>query len=183
MIMELNNGLKERRSIRKYTDQPVNADQIGEIVEVARYAPTWKNSQSPRYNLILNKELKDKIGKECVMGFESNANIICNAPALVILTTIDKRSGYERDGSESTSKGEHWQSFDAGIAAEAFCLAAHEKGLGTLIMGIYDEAKVKEVAGIPENEKVSALISIGYAAESPAAPKRKEVADLLRVKE
>ena len=180
--MELVKGIKERRSIRKYTDEKVSAAQVEEIVDIARFAPSWKNSQSVRYILVLDEALKAKIADEAVMGFEGNKNIIKNAPALVILTTVDKRAGYERDGSESTSKGEHWQSFDAGIAAEAFCLAAYEKGFGTVIMGIYDEAVVQGLAGVPEGQKVSALISLGRAAEEPQAPKRKEVADLLTVK-
>ncbi len=179
--MELKEGIKGRRSIRKFTDEPVTKEQIEEVVEVARYAPTWKNCQSVRYTLILDKEIKDRIANEGVMGFEWNAKSILNAPALVLVCTVDKRSGYERDGSESTSKGEHWQSYDAGLASEAFCLAAHDKGLGTVILGIYDEAKVMEIAGVAEGEKVSALILIGRPAESPEAPKRKEVADLLRV--
>ena len=82
----------------------------------------------------------------------------------------------------STSKGTHWQSFDAGLAAEAFCVAAHEAGLGTVILGIYDEGKVKAVLNLPETESVSALIPIGVPAESPAAPKRKDVSELLRIR-
>ena len=180
--MELIEGIKGRRSIRKFTDQEVTREVIEEIVETARFAPSWKNSQSVRYMLILDKEIKDKIANECVMGFEWNTKSINSAPALVLLLTVDKRAGYERDGSESTSKGEHWQSFDAGIASEAFSLAAYAKGLGSVILGIYDEAKVIEAAGVPEGQKVSALIPVGYPAEEPQAPKRKEVADLLTVK-
>lgn len=180
--MELIEGIKGRRSIRKFTDQEVTREVIEEIVETARFAPSWKNSQSVRYMLILDKEIKDKIANECVMGFEWNTKSINSAPALVLLLTVDKRAGYERDGSESTSKGEHWQSFDAGIASEAFSLAAYARGLGSVILGIYDEAKVIEAAGVPEGQKVSALIPVGYPAEEPQAPKRKEVADLLTVK-
>ena len=98
------------------------------------------------------------------------------------LIQLAKRSGYERDGSFSTSKGTHWQSFDAGLAAEAFCVAAHDAGLGTVILGIYDEGKVKAVLNLPETESVSALIPIGVPAESPAAPKRKDVSELLRIR-
>ena len=116
------------------------------------------------------------------MGFQKNIDTLHGAPALVVLTTVNDRSGYERDGSFSTSKGTHWQSFDAGLAAEAFCVAAHDAGLGTVILGIYDEAKVKDVLNLPETESVSALIPIGVPAESPAAPKRKDVAELLRIR-
>ena len=182
MNMELADGIKSRRSIRKFTDAAVTKEQIEEIVEIARYAPTWKNTQSVRYVLILDKELKDRIAAEAVMNFDWNTKIIQGAPALVVLMTVDKRAGYEKDGSASTSKGDHWQSFDAGITAEAFSLAAYAKGLGSVILGVYDEAKVIEIAGIPEGQKVSALIPVGVPAEDPQAPKRKEVADLLTVK-
>ena len=179
--MELIEGIKGRRSVRKFTDQAVTKEQIEEIIEIARFAPSWKNSQSVRYMLILDKDVKDKIAAEAVMNFDWNTTIIKGAPALILLNTVDKRAGYEKDGSESTSKGEHWQSFDAGIASEAFSLAAFGKGLGSVILGVYDEAKVKEIAGVPEGQKVSALIPIGYPNEEPQAPRRKETADLLTV--
>lgn len=98
---------------------------------------------------------------------------------LILVTTVSPRSGFERDGSPSTSKGTHWESFDAGIATQTFCLAAHEEGLGTVIMGIYDEAKVIEVAKVPEGQKVSAMVAVGYADESPAMPRRKSVNEVL----
>ena len=135
-----------------------------------------------RYTLLTKREEIDRIADECTMGFQKNIDTLHGAPALVVLTTVNDRSGYERDGSFSTSKGTHWQSFDAGLAAEAFCVAAHDAGLGTVILGIYDEAKVKAVLNLPETESVSALIPIGVPAESPAAPKRKDVSELLRIR-
>ena len=98
---------------------------------------------------------------------------------LVIITTISPRSGFERDGSPSTSKKTHWESFDAGIATQTFCLAAYDAGLGTVIMGIFDEDKVIKAVGVPEGQKVSAMVALGYADEEPAMPKRKSVGELL----
>lgn len=72
--------------------------------------------------------------------------------------------------------------FDAGVASEAFCLAAYEQGLGTVIMGIFDEAKAASLLEVPEERELVALIPIGYPAESPAAPKRKSVEELLSFK-
>lgn len=174
--------LTGRRSVRKFTDAPVTKELIEEIIDVTKYAPSWKNTQSVRYVAVTDKELKDKIASDCVMDFEFNRNIINAAPCLMVLTTVNKRSGYERDGSFSTSKGEHWQSFDAGVAAQTFCLAAYEKGLGTVILGVYDGEKVAEVLEIPEEKSVSALIPIGYPAEEPKAPKRKDVEELLSIR-
>ena len=100
--------------------------------------------------------------------------------ALVVLTMIKERSGYERDGSFSTPLATHWQSFDAGIAAQTFCLSAHALGLGTVIMGIYDPAEVAKVVEIPEGQEVAALIALGHPAQDPQAPARKDVDTLLR---
>lgn len=178
----MNNALTARRSIRKFQPTPVSPDTIRAIVAVAAYAPSWKNSQTTRYTLLTKREEIDRVADECTMGFQKNIDTLHGAPALIVLTTVNDRSGYERDGSFTTSKGTHWQSFDAGLAAEAFCVAAHEAGLGTVILGIYDEGKVKAVLNLPETESVSALIPIGVPAESPAAPKRKDVSELLRIR-
>ena len=86
---------------------------------------------------------------------------------------------YERDGSFSTKKGDRWQMFDVGAACQTFCLAAHEQGLGTVIMGIWDEDGITALLQIPENQELAALIAIGYPDTEPDAPKRKSVDDLL----
>lgn len=174
--------IKTRRSIRKFEDRAVEPEVIADIVNVAAYAPSWKNSQTTRYIAVLDKELKGRLANECMMGFEYNVGTANGAPAMIVVTTVDKRSGYERDGSATTSKGTHWQSFDAGIATQTFVLAAHEAGLATVIMGIFDEEKVKEVVGVPEAQSVSALVAIGYAADEPQTPKRKSSEELLTIK-
>lgn len=170
--------IKGRRSIRKYKAEPVSHDLLNEIIETASYAPSWKHSQIAHY-IAVEGALKDKIADECTEMFPGNGAIIKNAPMLIALTFIKGRSGYERDGSFTTAKKDTWQMFDAGIAAEAFCLAAYEKGLGSVIMGIFDEAKTASLLELPENQELAALIPIGYSDEAPVAPKRKEVADLL----
>lgn len=174
--------IKTRRSIRKFEDRAIDAQVIADVVNAAAFAPSWKNSQTTRYIAVLNKDLKDRLANECMMGFEYNVGTVNGAPAMIVVTTVNNRSGYERDGSATTSKGTHWQSFDAGIATQTFCLAAHEAGLATVIMGIFDEAKVTEVIGVPEGQSVSALIAIGYAADEPLAPKRKSAEELLTIK-
>ena len=59
------------------------------------------------------------------------------------------------------------------------CLAAHERGLGTVIMGLYDINKAEEILEVPEGQKLMALVAVGYPDEEPVAPKRKTVEDLL----
>lgn len=70
--------------------------------------------------------------------------------------------------------------FDAGIAAQTFQLAAHECGIGSVVMGIFDEVKVKELLCLDDTLNVSALIAIGNPAIQPTAPARKPVQELLQ---
>ncbi len=170
-----------RRSVRSFEQRPVEAAVLEEIVSDARYAPSWKNTQTVRYTAILDEKTRLRIADSCVMGFALNQQTIRSAPALVMVTSIKGRSGYERDGTFSTGKGEHWQSFDAGAAVQTFCLSAWLHGLGTVILGIFDEDRLKECVRIPENEAVSALVAIGYPGTVPAAPGRKDTAELLRI--
>ncbi|MDE7121745.1 MAG: nitroreductase family protein, partial [Oscillospiraceae bacterium] len=161
--MDLLTGLTGRRSIRHYTEQTVSGQEITKILETARFAPSWKNSQTAKYYAILNPELKNQIAEQGTLNFSKNKYNIQNAPALIVLTSVGNVSGYNPDGSFTTSKNTHWESFDAGIAAQTFCLSAYANGFGTLIMGIFDEQKIAEILGLPENESVSALIALGHA--------------------
>ena len=62
---------------------------------------------------------------------------------------------------------------------QTFCLAAHDLGLGTVIMGVFDRAEVEKSLNVPENQELMALIAVGYPDETPAAPRRKDVGTLL----
>lgn len=169
--------IKERRSIRKYKNKGIDHSLLESIISTASYSPSWKNTQITRYIAIEDASIIQKIADEFTPEF--NSNIIRQVPMLIAVTFVKNRCGFERDGSYSTKKGDRWQMFDAGAACQTFCLAAHEKGLGTVIMGIWDEDGITELLNIPETQELAALIAIGYPDISPDAPKRKSVADLL----
>ena len=170
--------IKGRRSIRKFKEQPIDRELLSEIIETASYAPSWKHTQITRY-IAVTGELKDKLAAECTSAYPKNGEIITQAPMLIVVTYIKGRSGFERDGSFSTAKEGSWQMFDAGVAAQTFCLAAYEQGIGSVIMGIFDEAKAASLLNIPEEREIVALIPIGYPDEEPVAPRRNPVEDLL----
>ena len=179
--MEAIECIKGRRSIRSYTDEPVDRETINKIVEAASYAPSWKHTQTARYTVIDSKELKDKIASGCTNTYPGNGEIIKQAPVLVVVSFIKNRAGFERDGSFSTSKEDRWEMFDSGVATEAFCLAAHAYGLGTVIMGLIDDS-IKEAIDLPETQDTSCVICLGHPADEPVAPKRKPVEDLVTYK-
>ncbi len=170
-----------RRSIRKFKADPVDHALLESIVETASYAPSWKNTQIARY-IAVEGALKDQIGRECTTAFPGNGMIIEKAPLLIAVTMIKNRCGYERDGSFTTDRKDGWQMYDAGIASQTFCLAAHEAGLGTVIMGIFDRPEIEQLLEIPDDRELVALIPVGYPDEAPTAPRRKTVSDLLSYK-
>lgn len=181
--MELTTAVKERRSVRKYEARPVPHEVIEEIIEIARYSPSWKNSQIVRYYLVESKEIKSELETgEYSYGFTYNAKALENAPQIMILVYEKKHSGFDNDGSFSTPKGDFWEAFDCGLAAQTFCLLAHERGIGTVIQGYFDDAKLAELLELPEGMSVGAVIPMGYIGEKNTAPKRKEVSELLMYK-
>lgn len=170
-----------RRSVRSFTDQPVSQELLKEIVTQASYAPSWKHTQITRY-IAVTGELKEKIASECTDAYPKNGEIIKNAAVLMVVTFIKNRSGFERDGSYSTRREGGWQMFDTGIASQTLCLSAYAHGLGSVILGIFDDAKVASILDVAPDREVVALIPIGYPAELPNAPKRKPVDELLEFK-
>lgn len=175
--MTANECITGRRSIRSFTDQPVSHELLSQIIETASFAPSWKNTQITRY-IAVEGAKKSELAK-CTSIFPGNGAIMEKAPMVIAVTIIKGRSGYERDGSFSTVKGDGWQMYDAGVASEAFCLAAYDKGLGTVIMGIIDDDKIADLLNVPQDREVVAVIPVGYPAESPVAPKRKPVEELI----
>lgn len=177
--MEVRECIAGRRSIRSFLPEKVSREVLTQVVQEAICAPSWKNTQTARYMVIESDELKEYFAEECMMGYEGNKNIIRGCSALVVQLMVKGLSGYEKNGFFSTTKGPHWQSYDAGIAGQTFCLAAWDKGLGTVIMGIFDENKVKEKMKIPMGVDVAALIAVGYPETVPQARPRLDLEKVL----
>ncbi|QVK20995.1 nitroreductase family protein [Mycoplasmatota bacterium] len=178
--MEAKELLLERRSIRKYKDQKVDRELLREIVEIAKFAPSWKNYQIARYTFVDDEEIIKRLATEAVNGFIYNTKTLENAKGVVVLSYVNGLSGKLDDGNYGTSKANSWEVFDAGIAAHQFCLAAHTKGIGTVIMGVIADKEISEIVNLPVNETVAALIVYGYP-EGPGRPVgRMEVDELIR---
>ena len=176
--MQVDVCIQTRRSVRKYSDQDISGDTLREIVDLARFSPSWKNTQITRYIAIEDPSLLGKIADDFTPSY--NSDIIRQTPVLIAVTYIKGRCGFERDGSYTTEKKDRWQMFDAGVACQTFCLAAHEYGLGTVIMGVFDESGISSLLDIPKERELAALIALGYPDIEPSAPKRKTVEDLLQ---
>lgn len=156
----------------------VKREVIEQLVDAARWAPSWNNCKAVRYTVVDKEEYLQMLADTLIA--QENIHIVKNAPLIFVVSNVKKRSGYERNGCLSSVKGESWEMFDAGVACQTLCLAATELGLGTVIMGTFDEDGIAKFIGLPENEEMIALVACGYANEAPKAPRRKEVAEILR---
>ena len=169
--------IRTRRSIRKFKAAPVDHSLLESLISDTSYSPSWKNSQITRFIAIEDSSILDSIVQDYTPSF--NSDIIKQVPVLLAVTFVKGRSGFERDGSFSTKKGDRWQMFDVGVACQTFCLAAHNAGLGTVIMGIWDEDGITKLLKLPDDQELAALIAVGWPDVDPDVPMRKSVDELL----
>ena len=176
--MSLDQIIKQRRSIRKYKKKPVSNEQIQLLIQAAVEAPSWKNSQPARYHVITSQPLLNEFKERCLPEF--NQENCKDAPVLIVTTFIKNRSGFERDGTASNELANSWGCYDLGLHNQNMILKATELGLSTLIMGIRDENKIREMLNIPAEETIVSVIALGYKDIEVDRPKRKSVDDICK---
>ena len=177
--METIQAIRSRRSIRKYQQNPVSHEVIEQIVADAAYAPSWKNTQIARYIVVTDKEKKDKLADNCMLGFAYNQKTTHGAPALVVLTMIKGRSGYERDGSFSTRLPLTGSPLmRASPHRPSAC--PRMRSVSARSSWYLRSRRGCQVVGNPRGQEVAALIALGHPAQDPQAPARKDVDTLLR---
>ncbi len=172
--------LKERRSVRAFTDKKVDREIMADIIETATYAPSWANFQIVRYTVVEDEAVKAKIGAEGYNGFEGNIGTLNRAAGVVVISYVDGKSGFGPNGENVSTKGSTWGMFDAGVATHQFCLAAYEKGVATVIQGIFNEDKIAEIIDLPKDEVVAAVIPYGYETTHPTSRPRHTCAEVSR---
>ena len=168
--MEVFEAIKTRRSIRNVTDEPVSDEQAQKLLEAVMWAPSWANVQTHEVIMVRDPETKQKICD--VMGKTPGVKTVANAPIVFVMAAKLGVSG-SYNGKAVTNK-EEWYMFDQGIATQNLCLAAHEMGLGSVVIGIFDAVKVAEILGLPDGYAVTVLVPVGHPAKVPSAPKRRE---------
>ncbi|MBQ2242833.1 MAG: nitroreductase family protein [Bacteroidales bacterium] len=155
--MEFSELIRVRQSDRKYLPQEVEEEKIVKCLEAARLAPSANNSQPWKFIVVNEPELKDKVAA-LAAGLGMNKWAV-QAPA-IIAVVLETPGFTTRLGG--LLKGKEFRLMDIGMAVEHLCLQAADLGLGTCIMGWFDERKVKRTLGIPRSRRVPLLISLGY---------------------
>ena len=168
--MEFQKVLETRRTVRKY-NAGVTREQMEELLRAAQEAPSWKNSQTGRYYCVLSEEMVDKIRMECL---PDAGNAGKSEHAALIITT------FVHDGSADNELGNGWGCYDLGLQNENLILKATDLGLSTLIMGLREADRLREILNIPETETIVSVIAVGKAAEDPIRPHRKELSEIAK---
>lgn len=165
-----------RESCRNYTGEPVPREKLLAILDAARMSPSACNSQ-PWSFVVADTPDAARRAAACVQVDGAN-KFTDHAPAfLIVLEEPVQLSPRIADKIDS----QHFAQIDLGLITAHICLAAADLGLGTCIMGIFDEEKTKAYFQIPAEKRVRLILSVGYSADtSPRAKKRKSLEEFVR---
>jgi nitroreductase len=162
-MMTFDEILNKRRSVRAYDSRPVRNEDVLAMCEAARLAPSACNSQTWRFVAVTDRDTIDRLCSEALRPVIRN-KWLREAPLIIVgcsqLDIVANRIG-------SAVTGIEYYRIDLGIAMEHMVLKAAELGLGTCWIGWFKEEKVREILGIPERVRVSALLAVGYPKDEP----------------
>lgn len=168
---------KRRQSTRKYdTNRPIEAEKIRTIIEAARIAPSACNAQPWHFIVVDEPELKNKVADAASAKLLGMNHFTKQAP-VHILVVEEKVNLSSSIGS--FVKDKNFAYVDIGIAASHICLAAESLGLGSCILGWFNESKIKKLLNIPESKRVLLDIIIGYPDQDIRTKKRKSTQEIV----
>ena len=174
--MEVFEAIRTRRSIRKYKPDPIDEEKLRTVLEAARWAPSWANTQCWEFIIVKDLEIKKKLAEALTPGNPATEAVKA-APVVIAACARLGISGFKR-GAVVTDKGDFFM-FDTALALHNLSLAAHALGLGTVHVGAFDAKKAAEILGVPNGVCVVELMPLGYPLEIPKAPPRKELKDFV----
>jgi len=162
--MEFMDVIRARRSIRKYRPDPVPQAEIEYVLEAARLAPSWANSQCWHFVVVTDPQVKEAVA-------QAGNSWTAQAPALIVACADPTKPGTKGD--------QPYYMLDIGIAMEHLILAATDRGLGTCWIGAFKEDVAKEALGVPASIRVVAFTPLGYPAEAPGPRERKPLRQIV----
>lgn len=174
--MELLKAIKDRRSVRNYRNDDIPHEVLVEILEAARQAPSWANTQVWRFIVVKDPAAKKQL-QDCLGPQNPARAAMVEAPVIICVAAQRNTSGC-RGGTPTTNKGD-WYMFDAGIALEHIALAACNFGLGTVHVGSFDANKAEGVLKIPEGYSITGMMPMGYYDDIPRQTPRKPLEELI----
>jgi len=166
-ILEL---IVSRQSDRKYSNKPVEEDKLERILEAGRMAPSACNAQPWKFIVVTDPVLIKALAEAAsarVLGMNTFV-----AQAMTILVIVREKPNFTSKIG-GTIKSKDYSLIDIGIASENICLQSRAEGIGSCMIGWFDENNVRKILGIPEKKRVELLITLGYSLSDQRTKKRK----------
>lgn len=151
--------VKTRQSVRRFASRPVAAAHLMQCLEAARLAPSASNSQPWTFVVIDDPNIKDQLAKTTYSSMMKFNRFTEQAPVLVALVLERPRLITQIAGF---LKKTAFPQIDCGIAAQHFCLQAESLGLGTCMIGWFNQNEARRILQVPPARKIGLLIAVGY---------------------
>lgn len=161
--------IRQRRSIRDYSEEKVSETDLNDILEAIRLSPTWKNKQCFEVIVVSDKSIQKAIGE--IVKNNPCENAYTNATYTLLLIADPTKSG-NRDGKP-------YYMADSAIAMEHAILTATSLGLATCWVGVFPEAQLKELLNIPTNYRIVGMTPLGYANEKVQPRPRRTIEEIV----
>jgi len=165
--VEFSELINKRYSVRAYRPDPIQQQDLQQVLEAARLAPTAANRQP--FQLIVIKTQ----GREADLNRIYDEEWFVEAPLVVCMCALPTDAWARKDGK-------NYADVDATIAMDHLILAAANLGLGTCWIAAFDPAAAREVLRLPDEVEPVAFTPLGYPADQPKTKKRKDVSQLVR---
>ena len=164
--MDVMTAIQTRRSVRSYTDRPIEEEKLQAVLEAARLAPSARNMQEWKFVVVRDPATRQQLAKAA-----KDQAFVGQAPAVIAACATAP--------DYVMSCGNPASLIDLAIAVDHMTLKAVEEGLGTCWIGAFDQNRVKTILGAPENVNIVVLLPIGYPADQPSAKSRKLLAEIV----
>ncbi|ACC99061.1 Nitroreductase [Elusimicrobium minutum Pei191] len=174
--MQVSEAILKRRSVRKYTEQAIEQEKLNMILEAGRQAPSACNSQPWRFVVFNEKQAKESFCDAVFTGIYKNTMFAKQAP--VIIAVVSDKGNLTSQIGNMIRRTEFYL-IDQGIACQNMALQAWELGIGSCLIGWFDDKKAAKHLNLGGGKKVELLISLGYPAEEIPARPRKEAEKII----
>lgn len=167
----------KRQSDRAFDpNRPVEKEKLYRILEAARFAPSACNAQPWKFIVVEDEAIRYQVADATSNRLLTINHFTKQAPVHLII--VEEPANFS-SSMGSFFKKKHFPHIDIGIVAEHICLAAAEEGLGSCMIGWFDEKKIKKILDIPSSRTVVLDIVIGYSTQNTRPKKRKEMSTLV----
>jgi nitroreductase len=165
-----------RQSDRKYSDKPVEKEKLDRIVEAGRMAPSACNAQPWKFIVVNDQELVLKIAEAASAKLIGMNSFVAQAPVILVIVR-EKPNLSSKVGA--TIKNKDYSLIDIGIATENVCLQAKAEGIGSCIIGWFDESELRKILSVPKSKRVELIITLGYSLSEQREKKRKPLEEIV----